>query len=298
MGGGTGFAYHGILPGATGGSQAICPHSSEMTTVRLNATAWAQPASQNASRLAGLLIHEYAHNAEARVHLRAGRPSTSAWFLSEAWATLAEETAARLASGQAEGAVQSKVTAQMPNPGSVFLGLWGKQEAAGPWQVAGRYTVSAQMLMFLRELKGEVSAAPRTQTTFHQQIYAEPRDWTDHKSAVPALAASVGLTHAELVDRHALAAVTAGLLPENVIRERNLPSFRSWNPRELAVSDGPLNPSFNGRLSRTRNEFVDQWVPDGGYAAIYMMADANRGISLASIQPPDPSGIVRLTRLR
>jgi hypothetical protein len=298
MGGGTGFAYDGILPGATGGSQAICPHASEMTTVRLNAAAWVQPQLRDPSRLAGLLIHEYAHNVEARVHLKAGRPSTSAWFLSEAWATVAEETAARLASSQPQGAVRSKVTAQMPHPGSLFNGLWGKHEVAGPWQMVGRYTVSAQMLMFLRELSGEVSATPATKTTFHQRLYAEPRDWTEQKSAVPVLAAAVGLTHAELVDRHALAAATAGLLPDDVIRDRNLPTFRSWNVRDLAASEGPLNPNFDGRISRTRNEYVDQWVPDGGYAAIYLMADGNKAISLAFLRTPDPSGIVRLTRLR
>jgi hypothetical protein len=143
-----------------------------------------------------------------------------------------------------------------------------------------------------------VSTARATSATFHQRTYAEPRDWSAHESAVPALALSVGLTHADLVDRHALAAATAGLLPDHVIRERNLPSFRSWNLRELAVSEGPLNPSFNGRLSRSRDEYVDQWVPDGGYAAIYMMADANKGISLGFLRDPDPSGIVRLTRTR
>ena len=160
MGGGTGFAYDGVLPGASGGSQAACPHASEMTTVRLNAATWAQPESRNPSRLAGLMIHEYAHNAEARVHLAAGRPSTSAWFLSEAWATVAEETAARLASGQLLGAVGSKITSQMPDPGSIFLGLWGKQEVAGPWQMGGRYTISAQMLLFLRELGGKRQRLP------------------------------------------------------------------------------------------------------------------------------------------
>lgn len=298
LGAGSGVAYDGILPGATGGSQAICPHASEMTTVRVSADAWSQPQSQDPSQLAGLLIHEYAHNADARMHLAAGRPSTSAWFLAEAWATLAEETAARLASGQPEGAVRSALTAQMPHPGSVFNGLWGKQEVAGPWQMAGRYTVSAQMLMFLRELRGEVSATPGATTTFHQQIYAEARDWREHASAVPALAAAVGMTHAELADRHALAAAIAGLLPEHVIAERELPTFRSWDLRDLAASEGPLNPDFNGRVSRRKNEYFDQWVPDGGYAALYLMADGSRGISLAFVQMPDSSGIVRLTRVR
>lgn len=298
MSGGTGFAYDGILPGATGGSQAICPHASEMTTVRLNAAHWSQSQNRDPSRLAGLLIHEYAHNAEARIHLRAGRQSTSAWFLSEAWATVAEETAARLASNQPEGALRSRITAQMPHPGIAFSGLWGRRETVGPWQMGGRYTIAAQMLLFLRELVGEVSTAHGANPTFHQRTYAEPRDWTDHESAVPALAAAVGLTHADLVDRHALAAITAGLVSEEVIAQRNLPTFRSWNLRELAASEGPLNPNFDGRVSRIRNEYVDQWVPDGGYAAIYLMADANKGISLAFIQMPHPSGIVRLTRLR
>jgi hypothetical protein len=176
MGAGSGFAYDGMLPGATGGSQAICPHASEMTTVRVNAAVWSQPQYRDASRLAALLVHEYAHNAEARIHLLAGRPSTSAWFMSEAWAVLAEETAARLASGQPEGATHARITAQMPDPGSVFLGMWGRQEVAGPWQMAGRYTVSAQMLLFLRELSGEVAATPGVTTTFHQRLYAETRD--------------------------------------------------------------------------------------------------------------------------
>lgn len=299
MTGGSGFAYDGTLPGATGGSQAICPHASEMTTIRLNAQVMAEsPAYSDPSRLASLLVHEYAHNAEARVHLRAGRPSTSAWFLNEAWASIAEETAARLASGQATGAEPSAITPPMPHFGAVFNGMWGRQETAGPWQFTGRYTVSAQMLMFLRELSGEVSALHAGATTLHQRLYAESRDWTEHTSAVPALATAVGLTYAELVDRHALAAATAGLLPAAVISARNLPSFRSWNLRDLAVSEGPLDPDFAGRVSRTRNEFFDLWAPDGGYAAVYLMADGGKGLSLAFLQPPDTSGIVRLTRVR
>jgi hypothetical protein len=298
MSGGTGFAYDGAMPGATGASQSVCPHASEMTTMRLNAAIWAQPQQRNAARLAGVLIHEYAHNVEARVHLKAGKPSNSAWFLNEAWATLAEETAARLASGQTEGAMASKVTSKMPGQGTLFYGLWGRQEVQGPWQIAGRYTVSAQMLHFLRELAGEVSPGQSSNPTLYQRLYSQTRDWTDHEASVPAISAAVGLSYAELVDRHAFASATAGLLPKDVIDARNLPHFRSWDLSETAKSEGPLNADFKGRASRTRNEYIDQWIPDGGYAAVYFMADGKRGISIEFLRPPDASGFVRITRTR
>jgi hypothetical protein len=296
--GGMGFAWDGAWPGVTGGSQSVCGHSSEMTTVRLNAEVFSEARYRDASYLSSILIHEYAHNVDARVHLRAGKPSNSSWYLNEAWATAAEETASRLASQQPLSARPSAVSSAMPYNGTIFRALWGRTPRGGPWQYWGRYSISAQMLLFLRELAGEADAAPRTPPTFHQQLYADARDWTDRPATVPLVAAAVGLTHAELVDRHALAAVTAGLLTDAVIQQRQLPHFRSWDFREMAAQEGPLNPSFNGRLSRRTNQRVDLTVADGGYGAVYLMADDGRGISLQNLRATHASGVVRLTRLR
>lgn len=299
LGGGTAFAYDGTWPGVTGGSQAACPHSSEMTTARLNAAVYADAGYRDPQALASTLIHEYAHNAEARVHLRADRPSNSAWYLNEAWASVAEETASRVASQQPQGALRSKITGSMPYSGTMFYGLWGRQQEAGPWQMRGRYTVSASMLMYVRELVGEIPATTRPAPTFHQRLYETPRDWTDRPGTLPVFAAAAGLTYEELVDRHALAAVTAGLLSDAVIQQRQLPHFRGWDMRELAAADGPRTAAFKGKFSRTRNQRVDLLVADGGFGAIYLMADGGKGISIQNLrQQPHPSGKIRLTRLR
>lgn len=296
--GALGFAWDGAWPGATGASQASCPHASEMTTIRLNAATFADAQYRNPPALATLLIHEYAHHVDGRVHLMQGRPSNSSWYLNEAWAVQAEETAARLASQQPQGATKTRLTTSSPAMGSVFAGLWGRHPRLGPWQAGGRYSVSAQMLLMMRELAGEVAVGATSAPTLHQRLYASARDWTDHAATVPGLAAAVGLPYEELVDRQALASVTAGLLPPEIVAAQGLPRFRSWDLRDLAAAEGPLNPSFAGRLPRDRNYSADLLVADGGHAAVYLMADEGRGVSLEVVRGPESPAVVRLTRLR
>src|SRR5687767_7190474 len=92
----TGFAFDAPLPTVNVASQASCPRASEMVVSTISAERLALPEYQNASGAAGLFLHEYAHNAD----LLTSRRDRTASILNEGLATLAEETASRIASKQ------------------------------------------------------------------------------------------------------------------------------------------------------------------------------------------------------
>ncbi|HEX8359455.1 MAG TPA: hypothetical protein VF613_05085 [Longimicrobium sp.] len=288
-----GFAYDGPLPTVNVASQATCPRASEMVVSMISAEWFAQPQYQDARWAAGLFLHEYAHNADL---LTSGR-GRIAGILGEGLATLAEETASRIASGQPLHARHSGVGADAPagvHGGS--LGLWGTQPERGPWQSNGRYGTNARMLLFLRELAGEASVDHGRRPTLYQRLISAPIDWNNRPAVIAHITSVLGVGHDALIDRQTLASVTAGLIDPSVVHD--LPRYTSWDHSERARLSGPRSGGFPGRASRRAGGEHVLTAADGSHAALYLMGDGPRGVSLELVSMAPAARIVRLTRLR
>ena len=289
---GLGFAYDGPLPTVNVASQASCPRASEMVVSLHSADRFALPQNQNANFAAGVFIHEYAHNAD----LLTSRRDRTASILNEGLATLAMETASRIGSGQPLRARHSGVGGDAPWTFEAALGMWGTEPALGPWQSNGRYGANARMLLFLRELAGEASVDHGRRPTLYQRFIYAPVDWLNRPAVIAHLTSVLGIGYAELTDRQALASVTAGLIDPGIAHD--LPRYTSWDHSERARQSGPLAPGFAGRASRRTSGERTLAAADGGHAALYLMGDGPRGISLELVSLAPTARIVRLTRLR
>ncbi|MES2521441.1 MAG: hypothetical protein V4617_02000 [Gemmatimonadota bacterium] len=290
----TGIAYDGPLPTMTLASQASCPRASEMVVSLFNANQLALPALQSARAMASGFLHEYAHNAD----LLTSRRDRTASILNEGLATLAEETASRIGSGQAVHARHSGVGSDAPATPSYGapLGMWGTQPEFGPWQLNGRYGANARMLLFLRELAGEASIDHGRRPTLYQRLIYAPVDWLNRPAVIAHITSVLGIGYSDLIDRQTLASVTAGLIHPGVVHE--LPRYTSWDHAERARLVGPLSAGFPARASRRPDSERTLAAADGGHAALYLMGDGPRGISLELVSMAPVSRIVRLTRLR
>ncbi|HEX8273723.1 MAG TPA: hypothetical protein VF615_13890 [Longimicrobiaceae bacterium] len=289
---GTGFAYDGPLPTVSVASQASCPRASEMVVSLHSADRLALPQNQSAGYAAGVFIHEYAHNAD----LLTSRRDRTASILNEGLATLAMETASRIASGQPLRARHSGVGGDAPLPFEGAVGLWGTEPALGPWQSNGRYGANARMLLFLRELAGEASVDHGRRPTLYQRLIHAPIDWLDRPAVIAHVTSTLGIGYADLIDRQALASVTAGLIDPGVAHD--LPRYTSWDHSERARQSGPLSASFPGRAGRRAGGEHALAAADGGHAALYLMGDGPRGVSLELVSMAQTARTVRLTRLR
>ena len=287
-----GFAYDGPLGTANIFPQTSCPRSSEMVVSTVNAQVLALPQNQGVSFVSGLFLHEYAHSAD---FITSGRGKTSS-ILNEGLATLAEETASRIASMQPLGARHLLVGSNAPAVTGAALGLWGTTPAVGPWQFNGRYGRNARMLLFLRELAGEAAVDHGRRPTLYQRLIYAPIDWLDRPVVINHITTTLGIGYADLIDRETLASVTAGLIDPGVAH--TLPRYTSWDHSERAQYSGPRSASFPGRASRRTDGDYGLGAADGGHAALYMMADGARGISLELLSLAAESRIIRLTRLR
>ncbi|HEV2149364.1 MAG TPA: hypothetical protein VGR37_18320 [Longimicrobiaceae bacterium] len=288
-----GYAYDGPLPTVNVASQASCPRASEMVVSLLNPDWFAQPQYQNANWAAGLFLHEYAHNAD----LLTSRRGRIAGILGEGLATLAEETASRIASGQPLHARHSGVGSDAPaGVHGGAHGMWGTRPELGPWQHNGRYGANARMLLFLRELAGEASVDHGRRPTLYQRLIYAPIDWNNRPAVIAHITSVLGVDYADLIDRQTLASVTAGLIDPGVVHE--LPRYTSWDHSERARLSGPLSGGFPGRPSRRVGGEHTLAAADGGHAALYLMGDGPRGISLELVSMAPTARIVRLTRLR
>ncbi len=288
-----GYAVDGPLPGMTVASQASCPRASEMVVSLLSADWFAPQEYQNANWAAGLFLHEYAHNAD----LLTSRRGRIAGILGEGLATLAEETASRIASGQPLRARHSAVGVDAP--GGVHagaLGMWGTNPALGPWQSNGRYGTNARMLLFLRELADEASVDHGRRPTLYQRLIEAPIDWLNRPAVIAHITSVLGIDYADLIDRQTLASVTAGLIDPGVVHD--LPRYTSWDHSERARVSGPLSAGFPGRASRRVSTEHTLAAADGGHAALYLMGDGPRGTSLELVSMAPTGRNVRLTRLR
>ena len=289
---GLGFAYDGPLPTVNVASQASCPRASEMVVSLHSADRFALPQNQNANFAAGVFLHEYAHNAD----LLTSRRDRTASILNEGLATLAMETASRIASGQPLRARHSGVGSDAPSPFEGAIGMWGTEPALGPWQSNGRYGANARMLLFLRELAGEASVNHGRRPTLYQRLIYAPIDWNNRPVVIAHVTSVLGIDYADLIDRQTLASVTAGLIDPGVAHD--LPRYTSWDHSERARQSGPLSVGFPGRASRRAGGEHTLAAADGGHAALYLMGDGPRGISLELVSMAQTARIVRLTRLR
>ena len=288
-----GFAYDGTLPAVTVSPQTTCPRASEMVVSSVTSSMLVSPQYQNPAVLASLFLHEYAHNADLLTSQR-GRTQS---ILNEGLASLAEETAIRIASGQALGARHSGAGSNSPVISAPALGMWGTQPQLGPFQFNGRYATNARMLMFLRELAGEASTDHGRRPTLYQRLIFAPIDWLNRPAVINHITTTLGISYADLIDKHMIASVTAGLIDPAVVHD--LPRYTSWDHSERALQSGPRSPQFPGRVSRrtATNEYV-LGAADGAHAAMYLMADGPRGVSLELVSMAATARTVRLTRLR
>ncbi|HYE58181.1 MAG TPA: hypothetical protein VD948_06730 [Rhodothermales bacterium] len=264
-----------------------------MVVSTINAERLALPQYQNVSAVAGLFLHEYAHNADA---LTSGRRRITG-ILGEGLATLAQETASRIASGQPLHARHAGVGSDAPvGVHGGAHGMWGARPELGPWQSNGRYGANARMLLFLRELAGEASVDHGRRPTLYQRLIYAPIDWLNRPAVIAHITSVLGINYADLTDRQALASVTAGLIDPGVVHD--LPRYTSWDHSERARLSGPLSGGFPGRASRRASGERTLAAADGGHAALYLMGDGPRGISLELVSMAPTARIVRLTRLR
>ena len=287
-----GFAYDGPLGTANIFPQSTCARSSEMVVSTVNAQLLSSPQNQSVSSVSGLFLHEFAHSAD---FITSGRLKTSS-ILNEGLATLAEETASRIASAQPLNARHASVVGNAPAITGAALGMWGTSSNLGPWQFNGRYGANARMLLFLRELAGEASVNHGRAPTLYQRLIYKPIDWLNRPAVIGVITSELGIDYVDLTDRHTLASVTAGLIDPGVAH--SLPRYTSWDDSERAMISGPRSSTLAGRAScRTDNNYSLD-APGGGHAALYLMADGDRGISLEALSISPESRIIRLTRLR
>jgi hypothetical protein len=287
-----GFAYDGPLGTANIFPQSTCARSSEMVVSTVNAQVLASPQNQGVGSVTGLFLHEFAHSAD---FITSGRLKTSS-ILNEGLASLAEETGSRIGSGQLLNARHALVVGDAPALAGAALGMWGTSTNLGPWQFNGRYGANARMLLFLRELAGEAAVNHGRSPTLYQRLIYKPIDWLNRPAVIGLITAELGISYVDLTDRHTLASVTAGLIDPGVVH--SLPRYTSWDHSERAKTSGPLSSTFAGRASRRADGNYSLDAPDGGHAALYLMADGQRGVSLESLSISPESRIIRLTRLR
>lgn len=278
--------------------QTACTYSSEVPS-----TIGPDGPPQNdaqAEYLAGLAIHEYGHHAEGVYRIRRWgtltppmRVTTKWGSLGEAWAQTVQETAARLASGQATAARYAPLDAPNSNVpyADFYLNGYGETPAQSLWSITpgsrgGYYDQGTRFLMYLRERFGDAAIG-----SAGERFFTRAQALPDYD--VPSLAGLVGMTAMEALDRWSLAEATDDLVEPGAVAAHGLPQIQSWVPE-----NSPL-PSV--KLSRSTNEVRVLTVGRGNYAALYLYADeadAGKGISLTFDSLGSAPFLVRITRLR
>jgi hypothetical protein len=283
--------------GGTGLHQSDCALASEVSVGLYDGTVFPKTIA-GARLLASVMIHEYSHIADGLTQLRM-KGSPGSGFLTEPWACVAQETAARIASRQSTRARVSLLTDNHPDPDRGPGTVWGTGPAAGsPWGVSGRYDQGTTFLVYARERAGDAVLGAVTGITLRQRLYARDHDWRVAASTLRALAAELGTTPEELLDAAALASATDDLLPPEVADARRLPQLKTWDNSDRAQSQGPRHTSFATRVGRTADASRTMAAVPGSYAALYLFADAGRGVSLEFSNLSPRPFVARLTRVR
>jgi hypothetical protein len=280
--------------------QTACRHSSEVAST-VGPDVPPQTDAQ-VEYLAGLAIHEYGHHAETVYRIRKWgsftppmRVSTTWGSLGEVWAQTVQETAARLASGQATSASYAPLNNALSNIpyADFYLNGYGETPSQSMWRVTtgahrgGYYDQGTRFMMYLRELWGDAQIGS-VRERFFIHVQELPR------YDVPSLAGLVGLSATDALDRWSLAEATDDLVDPAVAAAEGLPQIRSWAPHDHA----PL-PSVT--VSRTTDSTWPVLVGRGNYAALYLFADgeqSGKGLSLTFEQVAVTPFIARITRVR
>jgi hypothetical protein len=177
----------------------------------------------------------------------------------------------------------------------------GHEPALGPWQSNGRYGANARMLLFLRELAGEASVDHGRRPTLYQRLIYAPIDWLNRPAVIAHITSVLGIDYADLTDRQALASVTAGSSTRasrttcRATPRGTTPSVRVCRARSRRASR-PRQPPRSGEHTLA--------AADGGHAALYLMGDGPRGISLELVsmaptraqRPAHPAALKGLRR--
>jgi hypothetical protein len=280
--------------------QTACRYSSEVAS-----TVGPDAPPQNDAQseyLAGLAIHEFGHHAATVYRIRRWgaftppmRTSTTWGSLDETWAQTVQETAARLASGQATNARYGPLDAPASNVpyADFYLNGYGETPGQSLWRVTtgasrgGYYDQGTRFLMYLRELWGD-AAIGSTRDRFYSRVQELPN------YDVQSLAALVGLSALEALDRWSLAEATDDLIDPGAAAAESLPQIQTWAPHDA----GPL-PSLT--VSRTANTAWPLSVGRGNYAALYLFAEGEhggKGVSLTFDGVGTASFVARITRVR
>lgn len=280
--------------------QTACRHSSEVPS-----TVGPDMPPQNDAQteyLAGLAIHEFGHHAETVYRIRKWgsytppmRLTTTWGGLSEAWAQVVQETAARLASGQPTSASYAPLDVAGSNIpyADFYLNGYGEGAAQSLWSVTtgasrgGYYDQGTRFLLYLRELWGDAQLGSARERFF---IRAQELPHYD----VQSVAGLVGLSPAAALDRWSLAEATDDLVDPAAAAAEGLPQLRSWAPQ-----DGSPLPSLT--VPRTVDSTWPIVVGRGNYAALYLFADgehAGKGLSLTFENVGSRPVVARITRVR
>jgi hypothetical protein len=281
--------------------QTACRYSSEVASTVAPDVPPEHDGQEN--YLAGLAIHELGHHAETVYRFRRWGSAVPPMRLSgpwgslgEAWAQTAQETAARLASGQPTNAnYQALETGTSAIPFTDFyLNGYGETPSQSMWRTtsgpsrSGVYDQGTRFLMFLREIWGD-AVIGSARERFFPRVQELPR------LDVPSLAGITGLSATEALDQWSLAEATDDLVDAAAAQSERLPQLQSWIPHDRA----PL-PSL--MVSRTVNSTWTMTVGRGNYAALYLFAegnDAGKGVSLTfETTTGGMDFIARITRVR
>ncbi|HLM67801.1 MAG TPA: hypothetical protein VK358_09750, partial [Longimicrobium sp.] len=271
--------------GLTDQPQAWCGLASEMQTTFFNSGVFTP--DRDPRVMAGVLIHELAHVA-AYLTLSRERVGTAGFgFLSEPWSMVAEEVAMRMASGQPTRARLDRVGPSAPYDDNIDNGMWS--ELSGTGIFAHVYTQAPLMLMYTRELLGHEGFTPETATLF-QRLVRRGYAPQSNESVMSALAAEAGTTSERLLDDYMIAAATDDLVAEDVALARRLPQLWTW--------DRTGGGATRNNVSRRMFVSGELSVAPSGYAALYLMGDGERGVSLELGNVSGKPFIARLIRLR
>jgi hypothetical protein len=281
--------------GSTGSLQTSCPLASEMTTFVHTPSAGSRT-DLMARTAATVIIHEYAHNADRITawRLTGFHRSAANWF-GEAFAAAAEETAARINSGQDVGARETRITeAHAAYNRSTFV--WGAKPTFSPVRGLGEYELGASLLLFSREAINDASVAgtgPHLYQRLLQRDVPDAERWT-----LASLATVLGSGAEDLLDRWSLAHATDDLVATQAAAAQNLPQLRTWDHSDISMTSRDATYRHSSRMvSRSSNTRRTLGAAPANYAAAYFFAEGGVGVSLA-LSAPASQARFRLTRLR